>query len=56
MDQHYYLTILIGCEGRPSHYLPALAAMREHAGTRIRRALLQEHGHLLIVTDAVQHL
>jgi len=58
MDQHYYLTILVDIEGRPSRY-PAwlLAAMREHAeDTDTTRALLQEHGHLLIVTDAVQHL
>lgn len=58
MDQHYYLTILVDIEGRPSRY-PSwlLAAMREHAeDTDTTRALLQEHGHLLIVTDAVQHL
>ena len=58
MDQHYYLTILVDIEGRPSLY-PAclLAAMREHAeDTDTTRALLQEHGHLLIETDAVQHL
>ena len=58
MDRHYYLTILVDIEGRPSRY-PAwlLAAMREHAeDTDTTRALLQEHGHLLIVTDAVQHL
>lgn len=58
MDQRYYLTILVDIEGRPSRY-PAwlLAAMREHAeDTDTTRALLQEHGHLLIVTDAVQHL
>ena len=58
MDQHYYLTILVDIEGRPSRY-PAwlLAAMREHAeDTDTTRALLQEHGNLLIVTDAVQHL
>ena len=58
MDQHYYLTILVDIEGRPSRY-PAwlLAAMREHAeDTDTTRALLQEHGYLLIVTDAVQHL
>ena len=58
MDQHYYLTILVDIEGRPSRY-PAwlLATMREHAeDTDTTRALLQEHGHLLIVTDAVQHL
>ena len=58
MNERYYLTILVDIEGRPSRY-PAwlLAAMREHAeDTDTTRALLQEHGHLLIVTDAVQHL
>ena len=58
MDRHYCLTSLVDIEGRPSRY-PAwlLAAMREHAeDTDTTRALLQEHGHLLIVTDAVQHL
>ena len=44
MDQHYYLTILVDIEGRPSRY-PAwlLATMREHAeDTDTTRALLQE--------------
>ena len=58
MDQHYYLTILVDIDVRPSLYTAwLLAAMREHAeDTDTTRALLQEHGHLLIVTDAVQHL
>ena len=58
MENHYYLTILVDIENKPTLY-PAwlLAAMREHAeDTDTTRALLQEHGHLLIVTDAVKHL
>ncbi|MBP2624082.1 adaptor protein MecA [Streptococcus oricebi] len=58
MDGHYYLTILVDIEGKPGPY-PAwlLASMREHAeDTETTRAVLQEHGHLLIVTDALARL
>ena len=58
MDSNYYLTILIDMEGRHHDY-PAwlLATMREYAeDTETTRAVLQEHGHLLLVSDAVQEL
>ena len=57
-DSAYYLTILVDVEGFPERY-PAwlLAKMREFADdSDITRALLQEHGHLLLVTDAVSGL
>lgn len=58
MDDHYYLTILVDIEGRPKRY-PAwlLALMREHAeDTDVTRAVLQEHGCLLLVNEAVASL
>ena len=58
MDDHYYLTILVDIEGRPKRY-PAwlLALMREHAeDTDVTRAVLQEHGYLLLVNEAVASL
>ena len=58
MDSHYYLTILVDIEGHPKRY-PAwlLASMREHAeDTAVTRAVLQEHGYLLLVNDAVSNL
>ena len=57
-DSAYYLTILVDVEGFPEPY-PAwlLAKMREFADdSDITRAVLQEHGHLLLVTDAVSGL
>ena len=57
-DSAYYLTILVVVEGFPERY-PAwlLAKMREFADdSDITRAVLQEHGHLLLVTDAVSGL
>ena len=57
-DSAYYLTILVDVEGCPDRY-PAwlLAKMREFADdSDITRAVLQEHGHLLLVTDAVSGL
>ena len=57
-DSAYYLTILVDVEGFPECY-PAwlLAKMREFADdSDITRAVLQEHGHLLLVTDAVSGL
>ena len=57
-DSVYYLTILVDVEGCPERY-PAwlLAKMREFADdSDITRAVLQEHGHLLLVTDAVSGL
>lgn len=58
MDDRYYLTILVDIEGRPKRY-PAwlLALMREHAeDTDVTRAVLQEHGYLLLVNEAVASL
>ena len=57
-DSAYYLTILVDVECFPERY-PAwlLAKMREFADdSDITRAVLQEHGHLLLVTDAVSGL
>ncbi|KXT83748.1 Negative regulator of genetic competence MecA [Streptococcus sp. DD11] len=57
-DSAYYLTILVDVEGFPELY-PAwlLAKMREFAeDSDITRAVLQEHGHLLLVTDAIPNL
>ena len=57
-DSAYYLTILVDVEGFPERY-PSwlLAKMREFADdSDITRAVLQEHGHLLLVTDAVSGL
>lgn len=57
-DSVYYLTILVDVEGFPERY-PSwlLAKMREFADdSDITRAVLQEHGHLLLVTDAVSGL
>ena len=58
VDYHYYLTILVDIEGQPKRY-PAwlLASMREHAeDTDVTRAVLQEHGYLLLVNEAVASL
>ena len=57
-DSSYYLTILVDLEEQPELY-PAwlLAKMREFAeDTDITRAVLQEHGRLLLVTEAIQQL
>ena len=57
-DSAYYLTILVDLEEQPELY-PAwlLAKMREFAeDTDITRAVLQEHGRLLLVTEAIQQL
>ena len=58
MDDHYYLTILVDIEGRPKRYSAwLLALMREHAeDTDVTRAVLQEHGYLLLVNEAVASL
>ena len=57
-DSAYYLTILVDLEEQPPLY-PAwlLAKMREFAeDTDITRSVLQEHGRLLLVTEAIQQL
>lgn len=58
LDGNYYLTILVNVEGQPQLY-PAwlLASMREHAeDSHVTRPILQEHGYLLLVGDALPHL
>ena len=58
MEDRYYLTILVDVENQPASY-PGwlLARMREYADdTDMTRSLLQEHGHLLLVGDAVESL
>ena len=57
-DSAYYLTILVDLEEKPELY-PAwlLAKMCEFAeDTDITRSVLQEHGRLLLVTEAIQQL
>ena len=57
-DSAYYLTILVDLEEKPELY-PAwlLAKMREFAeDTDITRSVLQEHGRLHLVTEAIQQL
>lgn len=58
MDERYYLTILIDLENQPSRYpMWLLARMREYANdTDISRSVLQEHGYLLLVADAILDL
>ena len=58
MDHHYYLTILVDLEEQ-SHAYPEelLARMREHAeDSDVSRSILQEHGHVILVSDAVEEL
>lgn len=57
-DSSYYLTVLVDVEGFPERY-PAwlLAKMREFAeDSQVTRAVLQEHGYLLLVSDAIPNL
>lgn len=58
LDGGYYLTVLVNIENQPSAYPTwLLARMREHANdSDISRALLQEHGRLIIMDDAVKNL
>ncbi|KXT72461.1 Negative regulator of genetic competence MecA [Streptococcus sp. DD10] len=58
LDGGYYLTVLVNIENHPTAYPTwLLARMREHANdSEVSRAVLQEHGRLLIMDDAVKNL
>lgn len=58
MDSRYYMTVLINVENRSRRYPDyLLSRMLEHADdTIISRPVLQEHGKLLLPTDAVEEL
>ena len=58
MGSEYYLTILIDTEDQPSQYPTwLLAIIREYADdSDVTRAVLQEHGHLLMVSGAIENL
>ena len=51
MESDYYLTVLVDTEHQPSQYPTwLLAIIREYADdSEVTRAVLQEHGHLLMV-------
>ena len=53
MGSDYYLTVLIDTEDQPNQYPTwLLAIIREYAvdDSEVTRAVLQEHGHLLMVS------
>jgi len=54
----YYLTVLIDTEDQPNQYPTwLLAIIREYADdSEVTRAVLQEHGHLLMVSGAIENL
>lgn len=58
MDGRYYLTILIHIEHRAYHFPDyLLGRMLEHADeTEHSRAVLLEHGHVLLATEAIESL
>lgn len=58
MGYEYYLTILIDTEDQPNQYPTwLLAIIREYADdSDVTRAVLQEHGHLLMVSGAIENL
>ena len=58
MGSEYYLTILIDTEDQPNLYPTwLLAIIREYADdSDVTRAVLQEHGHLLMVSGAIENL
>ena len=58
MGSEYYLTILIDTEDQPNQYPTwLLAIIREYADdSDVTRAVLQEHGHLLMVSGAIENL
>ncbi len=58
MGSEYYLTILIDTEDQPNQYPTwLLATIREYADdSDVTRAVLQEHGHLLMVSGAIENL
>ena len=58
MGSDYYLTVLIDTEDQPTQYPTwLLAIIREYADdSEVTRAVLQEHGHLLMVSGAIENL
>lgn len=58
MESDYYLTVLVDTEHQPSQYPTwLLAIIREYADdSEVTRAVLQEHGHLLMVLGAIENL
>ena len=58
MESDYYLTVLVDTEHQPSQYPTwLLAIIREYADdSEVTRAVLQEHGHLLMVSGAIEDL
>ena len=58
MESDYYLTVLIDTEDQPNQYPTwLLAIIREYADdSEVTRAVLQEHGHLLMVSGAIENL
>ena len=58
MGSEYYLTILIDTEDQPNQYPTwLLAIIREYADdSDVTRAVLQEHGRLLMVSGAIENL
>ena len=58
MDSHYYMTVLINVENRSRQYPDyLLSRMLEHADdTAMSRPVLQEHGKLLLPSEALEEL
>ena len=58
MESEYYLTVLVDTEHQPSQYPTwLLAIIREYADdSEVTRTVLQEHGHLLMVSGAIENL
>ena len=58
MESDYYLTVLVDTEHQPSQYPTwLLAIIREYADdSEVTRAVLQEHGHFLMVSGAIENL
>ena len=58
MESDYYLTVLVDTEHQPSQYPTwLLAIIREYVDdSEVTRAVLQEHGHLLMVSGAIENL
>ena len=53
MESDYYLTVLVDTEHQPSQYPTWLLAIIR---SEVTRAVLQEHGHLLMVSGAIENL
>jgi len=58
MESDYYLTVLVKKNHKQSQYPTwLLAIIREYADdSEVTRAVLQEHGHLLMVSGAIENL